>query len=332
MPLIVRLKDGSTVDVMTQAGADAYLSSGHPLLNVSEIKESRLRKDHRKLTQSMVLFDRVVKHATPSVFDQAVGNIDRRSLVDHLQEVFAELASNEQSLKAGSLARHDQILLRSISIFMSNGQFLSMVMKRACKLLPNISDWLSAYWECNHRCPPPKVGFSILAIIFQGMFSWMEVYKDRLEGFEEEYRELDYLKRIEASGLLLHFLRFAAQPQRDSDLLHTHLYVLDRLIMSPWLLQNKLGDDSATGKMLRELPQEQNEPPNPSVRVRLQNIIHLSDLANLMVEEGDKVNRSCDNTLRRCSNCEKSSFSASFQAALLVCSRCSGKCMILSSG
>ena len=316
----------------TEAEANAYLEIGQPLFRPN-MEWIRRQRDVDQLTYIYTGVCVVAGSANEDVFAQAVPSSELQAFVVHMTNVFVEWRLDERSLRTGAIMAYDLMLLDAFPALMRHDTFVKMVMKKSCKLLSALSDWLTAFLEAHDTIyVPPKFGAVVVGIVYNGLECWMSTFRGGTltrTNIEEQYERSVDMKRLESSGVLQHFLRFAIQPHDDDERIRCQSVVLDALIQCPTLVQKKFRSDSATGKTLRTLITQRRQRPEPSLLLRLQHLVLLSDMANpikVLSSKDDVVSIEEDadhvqamRLLQFCRNCNTA------KKKLLLCGRCKSK-------
>jgi hypothetical protein len=142
----------STVNIMTQQGADAFLrsSSGAPYIssNLSHdvvhgmrlqlAQQTRTRQtrslSHQerdgisdRLDAIYVMLDCIADCSTPAVFEKYVASSELQTLLDHAIAVFSELAVSPRWTKTGVLIKYNQKLLDCLISYCKHSNFVQLL-------------------------------------------------------------------------------------------------------------------------------------------------------------------------------------------------------------
>jgi hypothetical protein len=147
-------RPGSSVNIMTQAGADAFIGSGNPYIatNLEEIDKLRIKLDGQqqrqrnrqqrqqqqqqlsrqelggRLEAMYVMLDCIAECSTPSVFAQRVpAATELQALLDHAVSVFSGLSTSQKWTKTGVLTNYDQQLLDCLISHCKHWNFVQLL-------------------------------------------------------------------------------------------------------------------------------------------------------------------------------------------------------------
>lgn len=205
----VRLQGGRCVDISTQRGADLYIGDGTRPIFEKDIVEraNRLRAELNSLNsllqlamgreifavyrKAFALFEVASKDAVAKIpFSQYV------HMVEHFNEVFAQLTNSPKWQLTGAIDKWDHVLLCN---FIRHARHTSMAQAMEDRAMPAT---LNAFIEACQVTPSFEVANTVIGIIANFMLQWYKLNTCRH----------DASKRLIRTGMFTCYLRCLVQP------------------------------------------------------------------------------------------------------------------------
>jgi hypothetical protein len=325
----VVLSEDCTIDIMTRAGADAFIQEGLPY-NQSNIKNeakpmrqkleaggARLSNKQRQdmmqaLEQVYVMIGCVAENSSVEVFC-LVEESQLECLISYACEIFSKITKDKKWRKTGVLQKYDQELLQALTASMWQLSFVALciAMENDAErdLLAILAQLCAA--RDKTKMPCPKFTESIFGIV-NAYFRLSLV----MDGSELE----SIFKKLEATGILGQVLRCIAKQNADPDDLRNHLLFLDNILQCSELVKGKFKPGQPTGDILAAIIAGKDGykgSPNKGVMNRLENLQKMSSKSTEKVGELNPEGNCFVG--KACRKCNKREASIEFQSILFVC-------------
>jgi hypothetical protein len=288
----VTLPNGTRVNIMTRAGADADLTYGFrtpaayegpsEFVAAHANKVRALRQEIRlcrsnannadtadRLKTLYVVLGLFANLASPEVFAAHVDEAQLKRYLDHALEVLKDISRSRMWEQTGRLPTpYDEVMADSLCCFCQHKTFVQLhLKKKAMRFLAEM---------CAKVAPPRLVSPTFAQYVLRFVNNTNMSQEFCLDvTTEQSYRS------IESSGLLLQVLRLVSIAQEDYQ---PHRIILDRLQSCPNLLKTFLAPDSPGRQGLDDVLMGRNGCPavvDNQIRKRLVTLTRVADLASV---------------------------------------------------
>jgi hypothetical protein len=308
---------GQNVDVMTEAGANAFVTAMpdffgknmEQTLSVRGQLASARGGPQRKmfkqqLVQSYTLYGCVADSISLELFEEKIPLDHLQGFLDHAIDLLTKIRDSREWPLTGILHEEDQEVLEAIVPMCKHVKFVKLMVK---------TDLLSLLKELSEKRQPPKLvgapfASSMLRIINNTNLS-LEV--------SGKTTEKSY-KVIIATGILAQAIRVMTIPSDDTN---AQVVILDKLQHCPGLARKKFAKDTPLGVILENVLSGKDgyqgqESRDPTIMTRLRNLQSSSAMANTSFTMPGMTDT------HFCRNCSKSQFDIGAHMELQVCARC----------
>mmetsp|Transcript_27215 Transcript_27215/g.66047 ORF Transcript_27215/g.66047 Transcript_27215/m.66047 type:complete len:489 (+) Transcript_27215:793-2259(+) len=309
----VTLQDGSTVDVCSEEGANAFLrqasSSNCDLISstlkkIQKIynKKKRLnRYDKGVLLSSWLLICGFISQADRDIFRKAIEDSEIQFWLEYVIEDIKKLTAKRTWQQSGTLGWLEDSALFSSSCMVKHA--VPVVLAFESELFSVLADFVKACKGSGRGLPSEEIAKMITEIV-HGAF----VASTNL--FDHPWSAEKVFKKLEASGILGEFLRCMTVPQPT--MVDQVGFILNELASCPSFLRKKFKIGESCGDVLLAILEGKDGHRNTPATVTkgLQGLFH-----SLQAITKPK----CDEARSWCMHCRKAERS---EAPLMKCSRC----------
>lgn len=313
----VLLPDGRNVNLSTKAGADAFVELGGSfqgfssnLVHMLEPMRKKSKLNAQEKQQMFVGYGvliHVAMNASPQVFDK-IPKSEIECWYDHFNKYIPKVAKSKLWTQKGQLEPHDNALLGICIFFAMHNKAVQVAFEK------DMFAPLASFVESRKapQLPCVDVARSVTHIINNSYLSFSSQQKKSNSHCGENEK---FWKKIEASGVLLQYIRCSTYPEIQDVALYM---CYDDLMKYLPLLKKKFKKGEPSGDGLHAIIEgkDGSKQKDPKVMRYVQNLYKMaqsSQAKELHVEHG---------ALRVCRYCNKSEISVEFQRSLMQCSRC----------
>jgi hypothetical protein len=283
-----RLPDGRIVDLMTNQGADAFVSAAPAFLQNSiedTLDPIRARiagtnpnpGDAQMLIQTYSILVAMADNTSPRVFAKMIASDHMNLWVKHVAKVLQELTADPRWILTGVLARHDQKMLDCLTPTSKHYGMVQCML--ATKFLHILANFIQA--RLAPQMPCAEVA-EVMCAMTRNIQIWLERQPKSGDGVENVTAADQSFRKLESSGLLAQTLRCLTVPQATTpDVVSRHLVFLDNLIEQSVQMRRKFKPSSPTGAILQAIIKGQDGHPHcpRDIMQRLKSLAQVLDYA-----------------------------------------------------
>ncbi len=319
------LLDGRNVNLFTREGADAYLlsfgnknyvgfSANLPNVMILRQKSRPTEQDKFVMNFTYTSFIQISMSASPDIYDTIIPKTELESWFDHVNAVFPLLQNNKTWKRTGRLEEHDYAALSLNAFLVFHQKALQVGFEKG--LYKTIASFVES--REAPKLPDVKIARTITHIVNNSFASYC---------FNKKAQTEKFWKKLEASGLLLQYIRCSTYPEIQDDALY--VCYRDLLQHNLPLMKKKFRKGTTGGDVLQAILEgrDGSKRQDPKVLRFLRNIVTFAkDSQGLsLMDPPSPVSRHSNvgtGDLKMCQHCKKMDSSKEFQASIMKCSRC----------
>ncbi|CAJ1967180.1 unnamed protein product [Cylindrotheca closterium] len=315
------LPDGSCVDICTEEGANAFLQSGSSdefqtfsgnVETLSQIRSKRRLNAGDKQTMIMLGFtiDSLAQYADNRVFRQCVPESEIRAWLNYTIEEIQKLSTNRNWISTGNLQQHDAFVLNPCISMMMHA--VPTVMVFESDFFQVLAEFVRARKADGRALPSTDICETITLIV-------SNAYMSTQMAFDNKWTTEKTLKKLEATGVLVEFIRCATVPQPGEQHARGFFRMLDEMQTCTPFLSKKFQKGEPCGDIVHAILEgkDGSRTKRPSLINKLMTIVKFVDSMNTHPDtDAGGLN------IKMCRNCNKSDRSEAFQKSLMQCARC----------